>query len=149
MVALLQQTLNPTSFELLQTSRQIRDAHRKRLGVWGENIAKSYLKRQGYVIETQNWRSGRIGEVDLILVNHQERMRVFVEVKTRRGLGAGSPLEAVTFSKQGSLYQLAEAYLQQIETQGDAAYSLRMDVVGITFPGENKPAIIEHIQNAF
>jgi|GEM_PF-768501 len=149
MVALIQQTLHVAPLELLQTPRQIRDGQMKRVGKWGENIAGSYLRRQGYVIEKLNWRAGRLGEVDLILVKHSEKVRVFVEVKTRRGFKNGSPLEAVTLVKQNSLYHIAESYLQSIETQHDAAYAVRMDVVGITFPGDNKPAIIEHVQNAF
>jgi len=149
MVALIQQTLPVAPLELLQTPRQIRDVQTKRLGKWGETIACSYLRRLGYVIEKLNWRAGRLGEVDLILVNHNEKVRVFVEVKTRRGFRNGSPLEAVTPMKQKSLYYIAESYIQSIEVQNDAVYAVRMDVVGITFPGGNRPAIIEHIQNAF
>jgi putative endonuclease len=149
MMAFIQQTLHAAPLEWLQTPRQIRDVQMKRLGKWGESIARSYLRRQGYVIEKLNWRAGRLGEVDLILVNPREQIRVFVEVKTRRGFESGSPLEAVTPIKQKSLYHIADCYLQHIDAQSNAAYAVRMDVVGITFPGKNRPAVIEHIQNAF
>jgi putative endonuclease len=126
------------------------DQRKKRLGARGEEIARHYLKHHGYDIEQCNWRSGRMGEVDVIVLDHQKKTRVFVEVKTRKGFSHGTPLEAVTSTKQRNLYQLAEIYMQQQYAQATGHnYDLRMDVLGILFPGHNKPAIIEHIQNAF
>jgi putative endonuclease len=125
---------------------------RQALGAWGEQIATSHFKRQGYLIEQSNWRFGRLGELDLVLLDPQKQMRVFVEVKTRKGNDCGSALEAITPSKQATLFQLAEAYLHtQLQSPNDATshYNARIDVLGVTFPGQNRPAVLEHIENAF
>ncbi len=55
-------------------------------------------------IAERNWRS-RYGEANLIAAGGD--WLVFVEVKTRRGLGYGGPAEAVTFSKQRRIRLLA------------------------------------------
>jgi putative endonuclease len=125
---------------------------RQALGARGEEIAASYFKRQGYLIEQCNWRFGRLGELDLVLVHPQEQIRVFVEVKTRKGSSCGTALEAITPKKQATLFQLAEAYLNTLaQAPGTLTnhYSSQLDVLGVTFPGQNRPAVLEHIQNAF
>jgi putative endonuclease len=69
---------------------------------------------------------------------------VFVEVKMRRGVGFGHPLEAVTPRKQAAIRALAERYLSEKEPEFDAA---RFDVVGILL-GEGSPRVV-HIEDAF
>jgi putative endonuclease len=116
-------------------------------GQQGEKIAQSYLQRQGYRLEAANWRAGRLGEIDLILVHPVERARVFVEVKTRKGPAGGHPAEAVDAAKQEKLRRLAETYLAQA-TDADAL-CVRFDVVSVYFPGQGRPAVIEHLEHAF
>ncbi len=69
---------------------------------------------------------------------------VFVEVKLRRGLGFGDPLEAVTPRKQTTIRSLAEQYLSERTPDFDA---LRFDVVAILVDG-NHPRV-HHLQDAF
>jgi putative endonuclease len=71
-------------------------------------------------------------------------MLVFIEVKMRRGVGLGHPLEAVTRRKQAIIRASAERYLSEKEPRFDAA---RFDVVGILL-GEGLPRIL-HIEDAF
>jgi putative endonuclease len=97
--------------------------------------------KQGYELVERNYRT-RYGELDLIL--RDENTLVFVEVKMRRGLGFGDPLEAVTPRKQAAIRTLAEQYLSEKEPDFDA---LRFDVVGILV-GKGAPRVV-HIEDAF
>jgi len=80
--------------------------------------------------------------LDLIL--YQGNTLVFVEVKMRRGMGFGDPLEAVTPRKQAAVRALAEQYLSEKEPDFDA---MRFDVVGILV-GDGTPRIV-HVEDAF
>jgi len=101
-----------------------------------------YLRRRGYTLVERNYRT-RYGELDLIL-RHQEDTLVFVEVKLRRGVGFGDPLEAVTPRKQAAIRALAERYISERRPDLEA---VRFDVVGILARG-GAPRIV-HIVNAF
>jgi putative endonuclease len=89
----------------------------------------------------RNYRT-RYGELDLIL--RREDTLVFVEVKLRRGLGFGDPLEAVTPRKRAAIRALAERYLSDREPEFDA---VRFDVVGILLGGGTRSIV--HIEDAF
>ena len=111
------------------------------LGKDGERIAENFLKQHGCKIVQRNYRCP-VGELDLIVIDRG--VIVFVEVKTRSGMGFGSPLEAVAFHKQRKLIQAAQYFLNDNKIfQRD----LRFDVVGITWVN-NKPEVL-HVKNAF
>lgn len=55
------------------------NAHRRRLGAFGERVAASFLERNGVRVLGRNIRVGR-GEVDLVAADR--RGRFVVEVKT-------------------------------------------------------------------
>lgn len=117
------------------------------IGRQGEQIAGAVLKRKGFRIEAANWRYGKLGEIDLIAYHPREALLAFVEVKTRRSSRYGAPVEAVDTRKQAQLGALAEAFLaSHPDIQADA---FRFDVISVYFPGEGKPAEVEHIENAF
>lgn len=73
-------------------------------GTYGERVAERHLVQLGYQILDRNWRCA-LGEIDLV-VKKSDRYSV-VEVKTRRGLAAGHPLEAITTAKLNRLKRLA------------------------------------------
>lgn len=85
-----------------------RDRGRKEFGKTGEEIAASYLEKNGFRILERNYRC-RLGEVDLI-VEKEDRL-LFVEVKTRRSTDAVSPLELVPPSKQRHISRVAQHYV--------------------------------------
>jgi putative endonuclease len=117
------------------------------IGQQGEHIAQMIYKRQGFRIEAVNWRAGRLGEIDLIVVHPQRRILAFVEVKTRKNAHCGHPFEAVGLRKQRQIQLLAEAYLA---THPQAPnIQLRFDVVGVAYPGQGCPAEISHLESAF
>jgi len=78
------------------------------LGQLGELVAGKLLVAEGFTIVAQNYKC-RLGELDLVVRGPAGLM--FVEVKTRSGLGYGQPAESVTRAKQIKLRRLAQYYL--------------------------------------
>jgi len=111
------------------------------LGRQGEVAAAQYLQRKGMKIIERNLRTP-VGEIDLIVRDRNNL--VFVEVKTRRGIGFGSPAEAVGPRKQRQIIRTAKWYLNDSPHE---KLQPRFDVVAITVQGEN--LLIEHIPGAF
>lgn len=126
---------------------------RGRVGRQGEAIACAVLKKHGYKILEKNYRS-RLGEIDIIAQDGDSL--VFVEVKTRRTQGFGSPKRGVTPIKQRKLSMAALEYLKKTQQITKKA---RFDVVAIhlssNYPEESviwrlRPgAHVEIIKNAF
>ena len=88
--------------------------HRRALGIGGKEIAAAHLRTAGMLILDRNWRpqsSEAVGEVDLIARDGDAL--VIVEVKTRRSLAFGAPVEAVTRRKIRQLRSLALAWLDE------------------------------------
>jgi putative endonuclease len=98
----------------------------KQLGTWGELYACEVLKRKGYSILEHSWHHSRHGEVDIIAA--QDGTIVFVEVKTRRTVQKGRPLEAITRQKYYQIRKCAAAYLTM---NSNACSGVRIDAVGI------------------
>jgi putative endonuclease len=112
------------------------------LGAHGEQIAAAYLTDAGLRLLDRNWRC-REGELDLVA--REGDALVFCEVKTRRAVGYGHPVEAVTPAKQRRLRTLAHRWLAAHE---EHAPELRFDVVGVLMrPG--RPALVTHLRAAF
>jgi putative endonuclease len=111
------------------------------LGKEGERIAEIFLRKKGYKLVERNYRCAA-GELDLIMLD--QRVIVFVEVKTRTGIRYGTPLEAVEVRKQQKMIYAAQFFLSAKRLSQREA---RFDVVGISWPGA-QPSV-EHIENAF
>ncbi len=111
------------------------------LGRQGEDAAARYLQNQGMKIVERNLRTP-VGEIDLVVKSRG--ILAFVEVKTRRGIGFGSPGEAVGPRKQRQIVQTAKWYLNDKPHKG---LQPRFDVVAVIVSGETFQ--IEHIPNAF
>jgi putative endonuclease len=82
---------------------------RRLLGASGEQAVASWYEARGYEVLARNWRC-REGELDLV-VRHGRRF-VFCEVKTRTTDAYGTPLEAVTRTKQMRVRRLAARWLE-------------------------------------
>ncbi len=105
-----------------------------------------YLEKKGYEALERNYRT-RHGEIDLIV--RGEGTLVFVEVKLRRGMGFGDPLEAVTPQKQARIRLMAERYLAKKGEDFVANFDeVRFDVVGILLEGAGSPKV-RHVEDAF
>jgi len=114
---------------------------RQALGVQGERIAARWLRRAGWSVLAHRYRSGH-RDVDLIV--QRADVVAFVEVKTRRGNGFGSPLEAVHWRKQRELSRSAQVW---VDRHGVAGVSYRFDVIGVLVEGER--VRIRHVADAF
>ena len=115
---------------------------RNELGAHGERIAAAYLSSAGLRLLDRNWRC-RDGELDIVA--RDGTAIVFCEVKTRRGIGFGHPVEAVTPAKQRRLRTLAQRWLA---AHDEHAPELRFDVVGVLVHPSG-PAVVTHLRSAF
>ena len=85
----------------------------KEIGKLGEKLVEQWLKNQNYEILQQNWRC-RWGEIDLVILNPQDKAIAFVEVKTRsQNNWDANGLFAVDSSKQQKIIQTASLFLAQ------------------------------------
>ena len=119
------------------------------IGDRGEDLAAAYLEAKGYVIMERNYRFER-NEVDLVCFLPDDQydrggQLVFVEVKTRTGLGYGRPEEAVNDIKKQHILRAAEAYLHERRLEGSPS---RFDVVSVLLNGDAEPTF-EHFEDAF
>lgn len=105
------------------------------LGRYGEDVAAYRLRQEGIRILERNWRCD-LGEIDII--GRDGDCLVICEVKTRRTMTHGSPLEAVGPRKMRRLRELALVWLDD-----HALYvpRVRFDVVGIIQPRSGAPII--------
>jgi putative endonuclease len=111
------------------------------LGRYGEDLAAGYLERSGLLIIERNWRC-ELGELDIIARENADL--VVCEVKTRRSLRYGTPLEAVSPRKIRRMRRLAIRWLEERTIHAEI---IRFDVVGILAPVAGQPTI-EHVRGA-
>ncbi|MDR0960909.1 MAG: YraN family protein [Propionibacteriaceae bacterium] len=114
---------------------------RQQAGREGEEIAARYLEHLGWSVIERNWRHGRDGEIDIVARQPEPApggALVICEVKTRRGMGFGSPLEAITVAKVRTLKRLAGAWLA--EHPGHWAV-VRIDAIGVLVRPGQEPDI--------
>lgn len=104
-----------------------------------EQYAANYLEKAGYRIVAFNYRV-RQAEIDIIA--YDQDCLVFIEVKYRKNLMSGHPLEAITQNKILKICRAAIAYMQSHGISVDGT-PIRFDVIGIL--GDE----ISHIKNAF
>ncbi|MFF0530123.1 YraN family protein [Nocardia amikacinitolerans] len=117
-------------------------ADKQALGAYGEELAARFLQDAGMEIVVRNWRC-RYGELDLIA--RDSGTTAFVEVKTRSGLGFGTPAEAVTFAKRQRIRRLALLWLAE---QDGPWRRIRFDVISVLIqPGHNP--VIDHLEAVF
>ena len=112
---------------------------RQALGRYGEDLAAAWLREAGMAVLARNWRC-RAGEIDIVARDGD--VLVVCEVKTRRGLDFGSPLEAVTTVKANRLARLALEYRR---AQSLVPCPLRIDVVGVLI-GPGGCVSVEHVR---
>lgn len=102
------------------------------------------MESNGYKIICLNYRC-LFGEIDIIA--HKDDVFVFVEVKTRSNNKMGFPVEAVTYSKQQKILNVADQYLSDKDD-----YSARFDIIEVyveLISGCVRRSFINHIENAF
>jgi putative endonuclease len=116
-------------------------AARQELGKVGESIAARWLRRQGWRIVAQRFRSGHR---DLDLVVQRDGTVAFVEVKTRRRSGFSDPVESVSWRKRRELIRSAMVWADRF---GPPGVCYRFDVVAVIVAANG--ARVRHVENAF
>jgi putative endonuclease len=111
-------------------------------GMAGERAAWAFLTACGWEVEAHRFRWGHH---DLDLVIRREYQVAFVEVKTRRSLAFGMPVEAVGRRKRLIIARLAELWRLRYGLAGD---EYRFDVVGVRELGRGRYDI-EHVADAW
>src|SRR5256712_13851931 len=114
---------------------------RGELGRRGEPVAEASLRTLRYTIVARNYRC-RAGEIDLVALDGP--VLVFVEVRSRRGTIAGTPLESVDGRKRAQVARVAEQFVAARRWFDRDA---RFDVIGVRF--DTEPPAVEHVRGAF
>ncbi|WBQ07712.1 YraN family protein [Kribbella sp. CA-293567] len=109
------------------------------VGQYGEDLAARHLVDNGFTILDRNWRCAQ-GEIDIVA--REGHTLVVCEVKTRRGLNYGSPLESITYRKLSTLRQLVGRWLQAHEVRPD---EIRIDAVSVLLPHQGAPSV-DHVR---
>ncbi len=117
---------------------------RKETGKLGEKLAQEYLNQKGFKILAENYRVGRLGEIDLIAA-HGDQL-CFIEVKTRTGNTYGTPAEAVSWRKQQTIRQVAACFLK---AYGAVNAPVQFDIMEVFVSREGKLLELHHIEQAF
>lgn len=112
---------------------------RSAVGRYGEDVAARHLAESGMVVLVRNWRCD-LGEIDVVA--RDGTTLVVCEVKTRRGLDYGTPLEAVTARKMLRLRQLTARWLAET---GEQPADVRIDVVSVLLRAQGA-AVVEHLR---
>jgi putative endonuclease len=106
----------------------------KTLGRWGEEQALKYLVNHGVEILGKNIFT-EYGEIDLLGI--QDKVLLFVEVKTAQTRKFGFPEVSVNTRKMDHMVKAAQKYLQDHE---EISNDWRIDVISIEI-NSNKPEI--------
>jgi putative endonuclease len=104
------------------------------LGLRGEEAAFFHLRRLGYVIVAQRWRSYR-HPGDLDLIGWDGERLCFIEVKARTSHAVAEAEAAVDRDKRRTLRRLAWHYLRYLPTPSSEA---RFDVLTVYFEDGKK-----------
>ncbi|HZK27862.1 MAG TPA: YraN family protein [Thermoclostridium sp.] len=114
------------------------------LGKMGESYASDYLKKRDFHILAQNYRVGRLGEIDLIATKNEQIF--FVEVKSRTGYSFGTPAEAVSYKKQRTIRNVAACFLKEY---GKSDIEVHFDIIEIIMTKDGRLTNMNYLANAF
>ena len=95
-------------------------------GKYGENMAKEYLIKKGFVFIEANFEN-KIGEIDLIMSDKD--WLVFIEVKYKSDDRFGLPEEMISQNKIWQVKRVAESYV--VERKIKYFVKFRLDAVCI------------------
>lgn len=116
----------------------------QRIGRRGEEEAYFYLRRLGYVMVAQNFRSPHSrGEIDLI--GWDKDVLCFIEVKTRTTHDVKPAEAAVDRDKQRQLTSVARDYLRHLAL----SCQWRFDVISVYYEAHTRQPRFELFRNAF
>lgn len=101
----------------------------KTIGNFGEDKAAQFLVEKGFEIITRNYRSGKIGEIDIIA--KQNNLILFVEVKLRKTDRFGGAIYSITSKKKLTIKKTASHFLLKNPLYNNKNYTFRFDFISI------------------
>jgi putative endonuclease len=118
---------------------------RQRIGRRGEEDAYFHLRKLGYTMVEQNFRSPRCrGEIDLI--GWEGNVLCFIEVKTRTSREVRPPQAAVDWHKRREVAAVAREYLRHTPPM----CQWRFDIVSVYYDqSQAGPPQIDIFRNAY
>ena len=130
----------PAALSCLSVTTKQRRSRRR--GIWGERLARGWLRLSGFRVVATNWHC-RAGELDIVATS--PKTLLFVEVKTRVRRGERSPAEAVTIGKRKRIVGSADAFVHRYPAlaQGRCLEFSIVEVVMRPLPS------IRHLRDAF
>lgn len=129
----------------LAAQRRRSEAPHLATGRRGERAAFFYLRRLGFVVTAQRWRTPKAPHGDLDLVAWEKDVLCFVEVKTRTTRAVAPAEAAVDADKKRMLRKMAHYYVRQLPKRDVA---VRFDILSIYFEA-GKSADFELFRGAF
>ena len=123
-----------------QSLHQEKLSEHLQMGIWGEELAASYLRQKGFVILGRDWHSVHR---DIDIIAQDGDTIVFVEVKTHRNRDFGDPVQAVDAEKRYHLRKAINHYIKYHKI--DNPY--RFDVITIVGAMGSEMPDITHIED--
>ncbi|MEX0931489.1 MAG: YraN family protein [Candidatus Paceibacterota bacterium] len=128
-------------------SKNTKETDKARVGRIGEDIAEIFLVKKGYTLDDRNFRK-KWGEIDL--VTHENKILVFVEVKTEKVSvtheNKGYRIEEnIHKDKLKRLTRAIYSYLKEKNVSDETEW--RLDAVIVRLDTESKKARVSHIKN--
>ena len=105
------------------------------IGREAETHVAEYLKKQGYKLLAQNWRT-RFCEIDLVM--SMKSVVYFIEVKYRSRDGQGSGLDYITSKKLKQMEYAAEIWMSKHNWKDDA----QLAVVEMAGQMDSEPKLV-------
>ena len=114
------------------------------LGKWGEQIAAKHLVSEGWYIRHCDWTMRGI-DLDIVCIDEDSSILVFVEVKTRTSDEFGRPSLAVDKVKRRNIITASEAYRHLFRLSN---LPVRYDIISIVGTPETGFSV-HHTDNAY
>ena len=114
------------------------------LGRWGEQCAAKYMEEKGWYVRHRNWQKNH-HEIDLVCIDEDSTILLFIEVKTRASDKWGQPDESINLEKKNNLIKAARSYLFDFHLQH---IEVRYDTISIIGTPETGYEVI-HKEGAF
>lgn len=113
-------------------------------GQAAEDLAADVLRRSGWRILNRNWRWSRL---ELDIVGRRGDLVAFIEVRARRSLRLGHPLDTISWRKRRDLQTAALAWTLAYGRPGD---HYRFDAIWVHAPaGDVTRATVQHVEDAW
>ena len=119
-------------------------ARNNEIGRWGEDCAAKYMEEKGWYVRHRNWQKYH-HEIDLVCIDEDSTILLFIEIKTRSTDEWGKPDESIDLEKKNNLIRAARSYIFDFHLQH---LEVRYDTISVIGTPETEHKII-HKEGAF